>query len=151
MVNLHQTLTLSDSCEKDRAYYTIENQKKELLTRWRFAYFAEWNEECEQFRPDREIEVPSCWQLSDFDDNQYVNYYYPFPYLPPKILKKNPCGVYETDYRIGRKEGRYELCFTGVDSYEQLERMLEEKKLAASVIENIFSESLLKVVKQCTM
>ena len=116
MVNFHQTLTLSDSCEKDRAYYTIENQKKELLTRWRFAYFAEWNEECEQFRPDRETEVPSCWQLSDFDDNQYVNYYYPFPYLPPKILKKNPCGVYETDYRIGRKEGRYELCFTGVDS-----------------------------------
>ena len=41
--------------------------------------------------------------------------------------------------------------FTGVDSYEQLGRTLEEKKLAASVIENIFSESLLKVVKQCIM
>ena len=41
--------------------------------------------------------------------------------------------------------------FTGVDSYENLERMLEEKKLPAAVIENLFSESLLKVVKRCTM
>ena len=41
--------------------------------------------------------------------------------------------------------------FTGVNDYEKLERMLEEKKLAAPVIENIFSESLLKVVKQCIM
>ena len=41
--------------------------------------------------------------------------------------------------------------FTGVDSYELLAQWLEEKHLPAATIEHIFSESLLKVVKQCTM
>ena len=41
--------------------------------------------------------------------------------------------------------------FTGVDSYELLAQWLEDRKLPSSTIENIFSESLLKVVKQCTM
>ena len=41
--------------------------------------------------------------------------------------------------------------FTGVDSYELLAQWLEKKHLPAATIEHIFSESLLKVVKQCTM
>ena len=41
--------------------------------------------------------------------------------------------------------------FTGVDSYELLAQWLEEKHLPTATIEHIFSESLLKVVKQCTM
>ena len=41
--------------------------------------------------------------------------------------------------------------FSGVDGYEALAQWLEEKHLPQYTIENIFSESLLKVVKQCTM
>ena len=41
--------------------------------------------------------------------------------------------------------------FAGVDSYAMLAQWLEDRKLPSSTIENIFSESLLKVVKQCTM
>lgn len=41
--------------------------------------------------------------------------------------------------------------FAGVESYALLAKTLEEKKLSTAVIQNIFSESILKVVKQCTM
>lgn len=41
--------------------------------------------------------------------------------------------------------------FCGIESYESLGRYLETKKLSEAVIRNLYSESLLKVVKQCTM
>ena len=41
--------------------------------------------------------------------------------------------------------------FAGVDSYAMLAQWLEDRKLPSSTIENIFSESLLKVVKLCSM
>ena len=41
--------------------------------------------------------------------------------------------------------------FAGVDSYAALAAFLEEKGLSEDSVKNIFSESFLKVVKQCTM
>lgn len=41
--------------------------------------------------------------------------------------------------------------FCGIESYEALGQYLETKKLSEAVIQNLYSESLLKVVKQCTM
>lgn len=116
MVAFHESLTLNDGCEPDRAYYSVDPREKQLLTKWSFAYFDEWKEGCEDVFPDAEIAVPSCWQMLGYDYHQYTNYRYPFPYMPPKILKKNPCGIYRTNYAVDKKRGRYEICFTGVDS-----------------------------------
>ncbi len=116
MLAFHESLTLTDGCERDRSYYTVDTGEKQLLTKWRFAYFDEWKEGLGDVCPEREIPVPSCWQMLGYDFHQYTNYRYPFPYMPPKILKKNPCGIYQTNYAVERKNGRYELCFTGVDS-----------------------------------
>ena len=41
--------------------------------------------------------------------------------------------------------------FAGVDGYEGFAQWLEDKHLSGQTIEHIFSESLLKVVKQCIM
>lgn len=116
MLAFHESLTLTDGCERDRSYYTVDTGEKQLLTKWRFAYFDEWKEGLGDVCPEREIPVPSCWQMLGYDFHQYTNYRYPFPYMPPKILKKNPCGIYQTNYAVERKNGRYELCFTGADS-----------------------------------
>ena len=97
MLAFHESLILNDGCERDAAYYTLVGEEKQLLTKWRFSYFDEWTEDCKNVCPQAEITVPSCWQMLGYDVHQYTNYRYPFPYSPPKILKKNPCGIYETE------------------------------------------------------
>lgn len=112
----HKSTILQVNALPSRAEYTIENNPATPLTEWKFAYFEEETGEELSVQPTESVSTPSCWQMLGYGVKQYVNIRYPFPYAPPEILKKNPCGVYVTDYFVIEKTGRYYLNFFGVDS-----------------------------------
>ena len=62
--------------------------------------------------------MPSCWQMLGFDQKQYTNVRYPFPFDPPYVPDNNPCGAYIKYFDISRSEAKEEqfLYFEGVDS-----------------------------------
>lgn len=69
---------------------------------WHFRYFPSIHEVHEaffmsDFMPDgswTQEKVPFCWQMRDYDENQYTNIRYPFPFDPPFVPQHNPCGAY---------------------------------------------------------
>ncbi|MGI6263889.1 MAG: glycoside hydrolase family 2 TIM barrel-domain containing protein [Acutalibacteraceae bacterium] len=64
------------------------------------------------------LPVPSVWQMHGYDQNQYTNIQYPFPYDPPYVPVDTPCGAYLRPFKLTRMqaESRVHLCFEGVDS-----------------------------------
>lgn len=63
------------------------------------------------------IPVPSVWQMHGYDRHQYTNTRYPFPYDPPYVPQKNPCGAYRRSFRLSGTSGtKTYLNFEGVDS-----------------------------------
>lgn len=64
------------------------------------------------------IPVPSCWQMLGYDQNQYTNTRYPFPFDPPYVPAENPCGAYVTNFHVKKKQDDQKkfLYFEGVDS-----------------------------------
>lgn len=123
--------TLHVGTMENRCYYVPQSAEGESCSRalsgedWKFAYFP-----CVEAVPDRfceadynpsgflNMEVPSCWQMKGFDQKQYTNVRYPFPYDPPYIPDENPCGAYLKDFNLSKKEAgmRQFLYFEGVDS-----------------------------------
>lgn len=123
--------TLHVGTMENRCYYVPQSAKGESRGRtlsgndWKFAYFP-----CVEAVPDKfceadynpsgflSMEVPSCWQMKGFDQKQYTNVRYPFPYDPPYIPDENPCGAYLKDFKLNAKEAgmRQFLYFEGVDS-----------------------------------
>ena len=61
--------------------------------RWLFRYYKSIHELKEEFfregfMPDdgwRQEQVPFCWQMRGYDENQYTNLRYPFPFDPPFV------------------------------------------------------------------
>lgn len=90
-----------------------------LCGEWRFRYcgaFSELEEDfCTGLSGGGHISVPSVWQCSGYDRNQYINDRYPIPFDPPYVPQQNPCGVYETEFEAFGG-GRQYLVFEGVDS-----------------------------------
>lgn len=118
-------------CEKIRSYFiplTLEGGERRMLLNgedWRFSYYSSPREVSEAFLEEGfdpsswdQIPVPSCWQTKGYDNHQYTNVRYPFPYDPPFVPDENPCGVYVKDFYVDEKwEGeRAFLNFDGVDS-----------------------------------
>ncbi len=64
------------------------------------------------------LPVPSVWQLHGYDNNQYTNIKYPFPFDPPYVPHQNPCGAYIRDfeYSVDEEAPMAYLNFEGVDS-----------------------------------
>lgn len=89
---------------------------------WDFKYYssvrdlknAPW-EEGDPAVYDR-IDVPSCWQMKGYDQIQYTNVRYPFPFDPPYVPVDNPCGVYKREFEVRAGGRRVYLNFEGVDS-----------------------------------
>lgn len=114
---------------KERSYYIPQRDKsvsKLLLNGdWRF-YYSDDPEGIPEgfykkgFQADdwHTIPVPGCWQNYGFDTHQYVCNYYPFPYRPPYVPGRNPCGAYiHTFFLKGNSVGKRQyLNFEGVDS-----------------------------------
>ncbi len=64
------------------------------------------------------IPVPSVWQMHGYDQHQYTNIKYPFPFDPPYVPQQNPCGTYvrEFHYEVDPSAPKAFLNFEGVDS-----------------------------------
>ena len=123
--------TLHIGTEPNRAYYEVysdienarggsENRKMLLNGEWDFAYFNCIDEVPDDFITGNtegfsKIPVPSCWQNHGYDNHQYTNVRYPFPYNPPYVPYENPCGAYVTKFNVENDLRQY-LNFEGVDS-----------------------------------
>ena len=89
---------------------------------WKFGYFPSVEAVPERFWENTEtlidMEVPSCWQMKGFDQKQYTNVRYPFPFDPPYVPDENPSGAYVKDFTLDSEaaEKRQFLYFEGVDS-----------------------------------
>lgn len=64
------------------------------------------------------IEVPSCWEMKGYGTPIYTNVVYPFPVMPPHILRDNPIGVYVRQFELPEKWNNKEIIlhFGGVSS-----------------------------------
>ncbi|MDO4293611.1 MAG: glycoside hydrolase family 2 TIM barrel-domain containing protein [Eubacteriales bacterium] len=120
--------TLHLGTAENRSWYVpgnAEGKKQERLlsgSDWKFAWYPDIESVPERFWEKAEgfldMEVPSCWQMKGFDQKQYTNVRYPFPYDPPYVPDENPCGAYVKDFVLDREEAgkRQFLYFEGVDS-----------------------------------
>ena len=95
-------------------YFTLLNGE------WDFAYFESYThlpQDFLHFSFTDKIPVPSNWQNHGYDNHQYTNVNYPFPFDPPYVPIENPCGLYHRVFNIEINAGkRYLLNFEGVDS-----------------------------------
>jgi len=88
-----------------------------LSGEWDFAWFPCYDAMPETVEFSARIPVPSVWQMHGYDQNQYTNLRYPFPFDPPYVPTENPVGVYRRHFTLRKKENcQYQLHFEGVDS-----------------------------------
>ncbi len=91
---------------------------------WNFRYYQNPDEVEKFYKNDFDfsnfdtIPVPSCWQTLGYDNHQYTNVPYPFPYDPPFVPAENPCGAYVKIFEIDEDQlnMKHYLNFEGVDS-----------------------------------
>ena len=130
---------LHENTMPNRSYYipaskimhTLVNNRKEsdrfqlLNDQWEFRYYSSIYELQEKFYQTdfvgEEFElvtVPGMWQNYGFDQYQYTNIKYPFPFDPPYVPQNNPCGAYTYDfiYEKDLEAPKAYLNFEGVDS-----------------------------------
>ena len=54
--------------------------------------FNDLEENFLELENDKQIPVPSNWQLHGYDVPQYTNIHYPIPYDPPYVPDQNPAA-----------------------------------------------------------
>ena len=132
--------TFHVGCEKPHAYFIPaqsyeaakdENRAKSryfksLCGVWDFKFYPSLSELPEITELDGvcfdSIEVPRSWQTklgNGYDVPQYTNAAYPFPFDPPFVPCRNPCGLYIKTFTLpdGVLENkRVYITFEGVDS-----------------------------------
>ena len=119
----------SNSAESTGAFPAGEDSDRvQMLSgcKWLFRYYPGIHALREEFYrqdyvPDdkwQREDVPFCWQMRGYDENQYTNIRYPFPFDPPYVPHHNPCGAYIHKFQWYRdKEAPCTfLHFEGVDS-----------------------------------
>ena len=84
------------------------------------------------------IPVPSCVQMHGYDQVQYINTRYPFPFDPPFVPRKNPTFHYRRTLEIDSLDCEYDIVFDGVDSCFYL--FINGKKVGFSQISHAVSE-----------
>lgn len=101
-----------------RSYYIPKGKSEYTLLNgeWNFAYFERDIDVPETIKNWDSISVPSCWQIFGYDNPNYSNINYPYPYDIPFVPDDNPCGVYQRDFEIKEKFGRVYFVFEGVSS-----------------------------------
>lgn len=104
----------------------VKNQRESsaffrlLNGQWDFAFYESYHELSQNFLTKpfyQQIAVPGNWQINGYDNHQYTNVTYPFPFDPPFVPQDNPCGLYHLAFDFSPKaHKRYLLNFEGVDS-----------------------------------
>ena len=122
-MRFYEDLThISENRLPQRAYYIPENEGAYTLLNgeWDFKYYkADFLEKETDDFTDK-IPVPSCWQLYGYDDPNYTNIFYPYPYNAPYVPDENPMGVYRTYFDITDTDKRSYLVFEGASSNLEL-------------------------------
>ena len=138
-VKLHESLeNLHHGREKYRSYYIPAPSKAEAVSGnssrvrllngdWDFCYYESFAKAFPESYLGEinfskveygKIPVPSCWQTQGYDQHQYTNVRYPFPYDPPYVPDNNPCAVYRHTFGLSDTDIKFSsyLNFDGVDS-----------------------------------
>ncbi|MCD8391013.1 MAG: beta-galactosidase, partial [Firmicutes bacterium] len=121
--------TLHIGTEEPRAYYipfsdrsAVSKDRREsdryidLCGEWKFHYYGSMYDVYDLDDVPDTVEVPSCWQMMGYDENQYVNSTYPIPFEPPYVPNDNPCAVYVKEFELKKTDEKYYINFEGVDS-----------------------------------
>lgn len=99
-----------------------DNERFTLLNGiWNFTYYTAPEQVPEAFWTMPQLDtmpVPGVWQHNGYDQAQYTNTKYPFPFDPPFVPRNNPCGAYVRTFTVtaAQKNLRQYLNFEGVDS-----------------------------------
>ncbi len=152
---------ISENRLPQRAYYIPENSKTLLNGVWDFKYFeADYEEDTVEKAWDK-IDVPSCWQLKGYENPNYTNVAYPFPFDPPFVPSKNPLGVYRKEFVIDYTDEKTYIVFEGVSSsvtlfindeyvgYSQSSRLQAEFDITEFVKKGVNTVTA-KVLKWCS-
>ncbi len=130
---------LHDNTMPARAYYIPASNRMDNLVEhreesdriqflngtWKFKYFESIYDVKEEFyelgfdvSEYDGMKVPGVWQMAGYDNHQYTNIRYPFPFDPPYVPQDIPCGayVYDFDYKEDETASKVFLNFEGVDS-----------------------------------
>ena len=109
------TKKLLESDYKNERY--VSDRTISLSGKWDFAYFDKLSKipntfDTENFSFD-EIDVPSTWQRTGYDQIAYINTRYPFPKKPPHIPQDVAVGIYRKSFSATGSKHRT-LSFLGV-------------------------------------
>ena len=117
----HENLNcISENREPQRAYYIPRCGCTTLNGIWDFKFFDCDFEEAYIEKSWTKIDVPSCWQLRGYENPNYTNVSYPYPYDPPYIPNNNPLGIYKREFEIQDLERDTYIVFEGVSSCLEL-------------------------------
>lgn len=117
-------------CEENRSYYIPfapgDKQTSRVLSLngdWDFLYYGnpleveDFTREGYKYENYNTIPVPGCIQMYGYDQHQYTNVNFPFPYDPPFVPLQNPTCVYHREIDLKPAlDKQYYLNFEGVDS-----------------------------------
>ena len=111
-------LKTSENRLPQRAYYIPGGKSEYMLLngKWRFSYYSRDIDVPEIIENWDEIQVPSCWQSLGYENPNYTNINYPYPYDIPYVPDDNPCGVYEKDFELDALWGKVYYVLEGVSS-----------------------------------
>ena len=115
-------------------YYTLLNGE------WDFAYFKRDIDYFPEHNKWDKIPVPSCWQALGYENPNYANARYPFPYDPPYVPDDNPMGVYRKVYFAEENIADFDsyLVFEGVCSWYEV--YINGKYIGCSSVSHCCSE-----------
>ena len=111
---------IRENREPQRAYYIPETGCTLLNGIWDFQFYQADFEERIAPQEWKKIDVPSCWQARGFENPNYTNVNYPFPFDPPYVPAKNPMGVYRREFQVENTQREHYLVFEGVSSCLEL-------------------------------
>lgn len=111
---------LSENRLPQRAYYIPQNGYTLLNGTWDFKFYDCDFEEDYLEKEWGTIDVPSCWQVRGYENPNYANVSYPYPYDPPFVATKNPMGVYSREFMVENTDNKTYIVFEGVSSCLEL-------------------------------
>ncbi len=111
---------ISENLLPQRSYYIPQNNCTMLNGTWNFKFYERDFEEDYIDKAWETIDVPSCWQLRGYENPNYANVAYPYPYEPPFVPTENPMGVYSREFDIVDDSRRTYIVFEGVSSCLEL-------------------------------
>ena len=83
-------------------FYTLLNGE------WDFKYYKRDIDCPGQISGWDKVEVPSCWQMTGYENPYYTNVNYPYPVDPPYVPDDNPVGVYRKIISIDKTKSNME-------------------------------------------